>query len=279
MASPATKKIIMATLDTHDISLYYEVYGEPANPPVLLLTGLGGSGKSWGPQVQLFAKKYHVIVPDHRGTGRSTHTLEGHTTAELAADMASLVDHLDLGPVHVVGASTGGAIAQCMALDRPDSVRTLTMLASFARFDAFAKREFAVRRRMAAEWDRHAMLSGYALFLFSPKYTREHPEEIMSWIDRATAQPTGADDREIALKRIDMIAAHDTLPRLGDIRQPSLVVCGDLDFCTPLPLSEEIAQAIPDCQLEVVRGGGHLLELEKPEELFQIVHRFISRNR
>jgi len=279
MASPAPKKVNMATFDTQGITLYYEVYGDPANLPVLLLTGLGGSGESWDTQVQLFADKYRVIVPDHRGTGRSTHTLEGHTTAQLAADMASLVEHLRLGSAHVVGASTGGAIAQCMALDHSHTVRTLTMLASFARFDAFAKREFAVRRKMVAEWDTRAMFSGYALFLFSPRFTRDYPEQVTSWIDRATARPIGPDDREIALKRLDMVAAHDTLLRLGDIRQPSLVVCGDQDFCAPLPLSEEIARGISDCEIAVLPGCGHLLQLEKPKEFFQIVHRFISLNR
>jgi aminoacrylate hydrolase len=272
------KESNVARLKTQGISLYYEVYGNPANPPVLLLTGLGGSGKSWGAQLDLFAQQYHVIVPDHRGTGQTTHAQDGHTTVQLATDMASLVEHLALGPMHVVGASTGGAIAQYMALDHPHTVRTITLVASFARFDAFARREFEVRRTMAAEWDRHAMFSGYALFLFSPRYTREHPEQVTAWIERATAQPMGPEDREIALKRIDMIAAHDTLPRLGDVRRPSLVVCGDQDFCTPLPLSEEIAKAIPGCEIVVVPECGHLVDLEKADEFFQIVHTFIGRH-
>ncbi len=265
----------MATLNTEGISLYYEVYGNPANPPVLLLTGLGGSGRSWGPQLDLFAKDYYIVVPDHRGTGQTTHSQDGHTTTQLATDMASLVEHLALGPMHVVGASTGGAIAQYMALDQPHAVHTLTMVASFARFDAFARREFEVRRKMAAEWEKHAMFSGYALFLFSPKYTREHPDRVTAWIERATAQPTGPEDREIALKRIDMIAAHDALPRLGDVQQPTLVVCGDLDVCTPLPLSEEIARAIPGSEFVIVPECGHLVELEKADEFFQIVNTFI----
>lgn len=269
----------MATLNTQGISLYYEVFGNPTSPPVLLLAGLGGSGKSWSAQIDRFARNYHVVVPDHRGTGQSTHAEGGHTTAQLATDMASLVEHLALGPMHVVGASTGGAIGQYMALDHPHTVSTLTMVASFARFDAFVQREFEVRRKMAAEWDSHALFSGYALFLFSPKYTREHPERVAAWIERASAQSAGPVDRDIALKRIDMIAAHDALPRLCEIRQPTLVVCGDLDFCTPLPLSEEIARAIPGSKFVVVPDCGHLIEHEKEDQLFQIVSTFIGRHR
>ena len=105
--------------------------------------------------------------------------------------MASLVEHLALGPMQVVGASTSGAIGQYMALDHPHTVRTLTMFASFARFDTFILREFEVRRKMAAEWDRHATFSGCALFLFSPKYTREHPDWVTAWIERGDSAAHG----------------------------------------------------------------------------------------
>lgn len=266
----------MATLNTQGISLYYEVYGNPANPPVLLISGLGGSGASWSPQIDRFATGHYVVVPDQRGTGMTTRAESGHSTAQLAGDMAALVEHLALGPMHVVGASTGGAIGQHLALDHPHTVRTLTLVASFARFDAFAKREFEVRRKMAAEWDRRDLLAGYALFLFSPKYSREQPDRVTGWINRAAAQPQGPRDREIALKRIDMITAHDTFSRLGDISQPTLVLCGDQDFCTPVALSEELTCAIPDSRLVVVPSCGHLVEHEKEQEFFQIVSTFIA---
>jgi len=76
----------MATLTTQGISLYYELLGNPANPPVLLIAGLGGVGTSWGPQIERFAAKYHVIVPDQRGTGRTTRAADGYTTEQIAAD-------------------------------------------------------------------------------------------------------------------------------------------------------------------------------------------------
>jgi aminoacrylate hydrolase len=269
----------LPALNTQGISLYYETHGDPANPPVLLLSGLGGTGKSWSSQIERLAADHYTVVPDHRGTGQSTHAREGYTTPQLATDMASLVEHLALGPMHVVGASTGGAIAQYMALDHPHTVRSITMLASFARFDAFVRREFEVRRKMVAEWDSHSTFSGYALFLFSPKYAREQPDRVTAWIERAAAQARGADDLEIALQRIDMIGAHDTLARLGELRQPTLVVCGDHDFCTPLPLSEEIARAVPGAELVVVADCGHLIETEQPDQLCRIVSAFIGRHR
>ncbi|MEU4932808.1 alpha/beta hydrolase [Streptomyces yokosukanensis] len=266
----------MSTLNVQGISLSYETHGDPEAPPVLLVSGLGGVGASWGTQIARFTEKYHVILPDQRGTGRTTRALDGHTTRQLAADMASLVEELVVGPVHVVGASTGGAIAQYMALEHPRLVRSLTLSSTFARFDAFTRREFEVRRRLAAEWDRRDLLSAYALFLFGPRYAREHPEAVVEWIDRAAALPAHPDDRRIGLARIDMIAAHDTFARLREIAQPTLVLCGEHNFCTPLPLSEELVRGIPDATLIVFEDAGELIELEQPVRFFTEVSGFID---
>jgi aminoacrylate hydrolase len=109
----------MTALNTQGISLYYETFGNTTNPPVLLISGLGGMGKSWGSLIERFAENHYVILPDQRGTGRSTRAEEGYTTQQLALDMASLLEHLAVGPTHVVGSSTGGAIAQFMAINHP----------------------------------------------------------------------------------------------------------------------------------------------------------------
>ena len=266
----------MPSLETQGISLYYELHGEPSAPPVLLITGLGGVGKSWGEQVQRFASSYHVVLPDQRGTGQTTHAQDGYTTQQLADDMAALVDHLRLGPVHVVGASTGGAIAQYLALEHAEIVRSLTISSSFARFDPFVRREFEIRRKMAAEWDRHTLMSAYSLFLLGPRFTYDHPDRVSQWIERAASNPSGPADREIEFKRIDMIAAHDAYDRLGEIRTPTLVTCGTHNFCTTLALSEEIAARIPGAELVTFDDAGELIEFEQPEKFFQTVSRFID---
>ena len=265
----------MASIDIDGYTQYYEELGDLSKPSVLMISGLGGVGASWGPQIERFAEQFHVILPDQRGTGQSARTPNGYTTQQLAKDMAALVEHLQRGAVHVVGASTGGAIAQYMALDHAQSVRSLTLSSTFARFDAFTHREFEVRRKMAERWSRAEFFAGYSLFLFSPRYTREHPEKVQAWIDRGSAHPEQPSDREIALKRIDMIMAHDALSRLAEIQQPTLVVCGDHNFCTPLPLSEEIAQVIPGARLVVFAEAGELIELEHDETYFDVVSKFL----
>jgi len=215
------------------------------------------------------------VVPDHRGTGRTSRPKDGYTIAQHAADMAALIDHLALGPTHVVGSSTGGAIAQLMALDHAALVRTVTQVSSFARPDDFMRRQFRLRRKLQAEADMQTAADGAALFLFSPRYASRNPDIVAAWIARAATQRA---EREIALARIDMIMAHDALARLPGIKQPTLIVCGDDDFCTPRHLSEEIAQAIGGAELAVVPDAGHFVYLEQEQRFFDAVRAFIGRH-
>jgi aminoacrylate hydrolase len=267
----------MPTLDTQGISLHYELHGDRRNPPVMLISGLGGTSSSWDSQTARFARDHFVIVPDHRGTGRTTHAADGYTIAQHAADMASLLAHLDVGATHLIGSSTGGAIAQLMALDHPAVVRSVVMTSSFARTDPYTRREFWLRRKLLTEADPRTIYGCYALFLFSPAYAHAHPDVVEKWIARVASLPLSAADREIALKRTDMILAHDALARLGAMKQPVLIVCGDHDLCTPPFLSEEMTRAIPGSELVIIRGGGHFIHDEQPDRYFDIVRDFVGR--
>ncbi len=91
-----------------------------------------------------------------------------------------------------------------------------------------------------------------------------------------SSHPEQPGDREIGLKRIDVIAAHDPSAKLGDTRQPTLVVCGTHNFCTPLPLSEELAQGIPGAKLVVFEEGGELIDWEQEKKYFEIVGGFVQ---
>jgi aminoacrylate hydrolase len=147
------------------------------------------------------------------------------------------------------------------------------MTSSFARADSYLRREFALRRKLLTDADARTVYECYALFLFSPLYASRHPERVAAWIERTASHPL---EREIGAKRIDMIMAHDALARLPDIRQPSLAVCGDQDFCTPLHLSEEIARAIPGAELTILPSGGHFIHDEQEDPFFEAVRTFIA---
>lgn len=259
----------MPKMKVAGIELAYSRRGR--GDPVMLIAGLSGRGEGWGDQVDLFAAEFDVIVPDHPGTGDSGHpdrfSLEHHAEA-----MAGLIDALGSGPAHIVGSSTGGAIAQRMALDHPHTVRTTSLVSSWARADDFFRHQFAVRQDTLRRLGTGAYSDLTALFLFSPVFFRDHYEEVGRW--RAAA---AQGDVDVMSDRIDMIIAHDELQRLGNIDVPTLVLVGDADACTPPHLSRELAEAIPGADF-VVLEGGHLIYKESVERFHRVVSGFVRRH-
>ncbi|MCY1208311.1 putative non-heme bromoperoxidase BpoC [compost metagenome] len=262
----------MPSIMSDGVSIHYEVKGQGS--PVLLLAGLAGLGASWGPQIDLFAGQHQVIVPDHRGTGQSERTARGMTIAQHARDMARVIEAVGCGPVHVVGSSTGGAIAQLLAIHHRERLRSATIVSSIARADAFYRRQFDMRRRMLTDSGLRASTEANALFLFDPKFSREHPEQVQAWVNAASA---GTFDPEIGFARIDMIVGHDAFDDLPSITTPTLVLVGERDFCAPPYFSAELAARIPGAEFATL-DGGHFIFLEKPVLLHDTVEAFIARH-
>lgn len=259
----------MPSVPVAGVQLAYTRQG--SGVPVVLITGLSGRGREWGPQVELFAEDFDVIVPDHPGCGDSSPpeetTLSHHTEA-----IAELLRGLEVGPAHIVGSSTGGAIAQLLALDQPDVVRSISLVSSWARADDFFRHQFAARKEVLERLGSGSYATVSALFLFSPEFFRDHYAEVERWHEAASLG-----DPEVMADRIDMILRHDTLDRLSAIDTPTLVLVGAADTCTPPHLSRELAAAIPGAT-SVVMDGGHLIYKESVTEFHRIVSEFLNRH-
>ena len=260
----------MPNVDVDGCQIHYEVAGE--GDPLLMLSGLGGAGRAWGPLTNMLAEHYLTIVPDHRGSGASDVPAAGYTIEQHATDMATVLSAVDCGPAHVLGSSTGGAIAQKMALDHRSVTRSILLADSWARPDDFFRHQFAARKRVLLESGPELYAATSALLLFSPQFFRDHYDQVAAW---AAASGGGPRDPQVMAKRIDMIVAFDESRRLGTIDVPTLVLVGDGDACTPPYFSEELARLIPNARYEVL-AGGHLIYKEAPEAVFRAVQEFLS---
>jgi aminoacrylate hydrolase len=250
--------------------LFYETDGEGDH--VVLLSGLTGVSRSWRKLLPRFVEEFQTTVFDQPGSGQSgpppEFSIEHHALA-----IAEALRTLELGPAHIVGSSTGGAIGQVLAIDHPDVVRSVTMASSWARGDGFFEHQFRVRRQVLMSLGKEAYADASALFLYSPEYLRDNTETIARRRQLLDSGPPP----EVLAQRIDMVMAHDQLDRLGSIEKPCLVIVGSRDACTPPYFSEEIASRIPGCE-HVVLQAGHSLHTEASDEFFNHVRDFITRH-
>src|ERR1044071_6561394 len=134
----------MPSVRVGEISMYYIEAGR--GEPLVLVMGLGAGHLAWGFQVPAFAERYRVIAFDNRGAGQTDAPDHPYTTRMMADDTVGLMDALGVERAHVLGVSMGGMIAQEIALDHPDRVRSLQLHATLGRPDGFLQAQLAAGR-------------------------------------------------------------------------------------------------------------------------------------
>ena len=255
-----------------DIEIAYERHGE--GPAVMLVSGLGGVGSYWNPQIEAFSRSFTVITHDHRGTGLSTR-FEGEYSADmLAADALGLMDALGIERAHFVGHSTGGAIGQTLAIEHPARVRSMVQYASWTKADGHFRLCFFVRRSLLRDSGALAYIKATPLFLMPNWWIRDNEE----MLEQVALDTLGSfPSVEIADARIDAVLAFDRTKQLGEIRTPTLVLCARDDILTPPYYSEELARRIPNAELVMLEKGGHACSQTTPAEFNEAVLPFLLR--
>jgi aminoacrylate hydrolase len=261
----------MPRVSIGDCHLYYERQG--AGFPVLFVTGLGGNASHWREQVPAFAKSFDVITFDHRGIGQSDHDKISYSVDKMAADAVALLDALGIEKTHVVGHSTGGAIAQILALEHPKRLASAVIASSWTKADAYFRRLFALRRETLARLGPESYVPASTLFCYPSFYVARNNEKLRQIEAQMLA---GFSAPEITLSRIDAILAFDRTAELGRIRTPTLVMAAQDDLITPAYFSEELARAIPGAEVKFLAQGGHFFNLVFPREFNQAVIPFLT---
>jgi len=235
-----------------DCHLHIERHG--TGYPVLLVSGLGGLGSYWKDQVPVFARCFDVITHDHRGVGQSDRDRSAYSVDRMAQDVIGLMDALGIEKAHVVGHSTGGAIAQTLALEHPDRLASIVIAASWTRADAYFRRHFALRKEILTRMGPEAYVQAATLALYPPWYIAQNNEKLRLAEAQNLASFTYPD---IVMSRIEAILAFDRVSQLGQIRTPTLVVGAADDVVTPAYYSEELARLIRGAELKLFPRGGH----------------------
>ena len=178
----------------------------------------------------------------------------------------------NVGAAHVAGFSGGSAIAQELALRHPELVRSLVLVSTWARFDAYVRTMTDAWRWLAeAAPSERAMLEAFFLWIYTP---RAHANGMVAQIiEEALAFPHPQSAEEF-VRQLDAFMTHDTFDRLPEIAVPTLVIAGEIDIATPLRFGQIVAERIPNATFEVLAGEAHQPFQESADDFDERVDAF-----
>lgn len=292
----------MPKAHTNNIELEYETFGNPADPPILLIMGLGAQLIHWPePFCERLAQAgFYVIRFDNRDAGLSTR-IHGHgkarlmraglksllglpvrapyTLDDMARDTVGLLDALHIGSAHVVAVSMGGMIGQILAAKYPQRVRTFVCWMSSSGNPRLPGPSLKIRLRMVTrppKQDRESLIQHSMetwQLIGSPGFPIDTPT-LRARIERAFDRayyPAG-----LARQTLCILASGNRLHLLKHIQAPTLVLHGQNDALIPVAAAHDLARHIPGAHLEIIQGMGHDLP---PQLLPKLADRVLSHIR
>ena len=259
------------------VTLCYETFGDPADTPIVLIMGLATQMIAWHEDFceELAERGFYVVRFDNRDIGRSTHfdfrpasagqmlrrslPPEQYTLSDMAEDTAGLIRELGIEPAHVAGASMGGMIAQMLAAEHPEVVRSLTSIMSTTGSRWHGQPAFAVYRYLLRPppRDRDGYIQRSAEVFGLVGSTGFERDEAYIRERAARSYDRGFDVRAGGRQLGAVIASGDRTSRLRHIRTPTLVIHGTVDKMIRPSGGRATARAIPGARLMMIEGMGH----------------------
>jgi len=220
--------------------------------------------------------RHRVVLYDLRGHGETSLGTPDGTLGQLGRDLVALLDALDVQRADVAGFSLGGTIAMRAAIDRPDRVRGLVLVATSSRVGRAAAEWYRQRVEMV---ERGAPRLRETLDRDTADVYAESPAELEEGLlirRQSTADPRGYANACAAMAALN---AAPLDPELERITAPTLIVASDKDKHCPPRAAEIIAAGIKGSRLELVEGAGHPIPVEKPRELAISINSFLAEIR
>jgi pimeloyl-ACP methyl ester carboxylesterase len=251
--------------------IYYEAWGR--GEPLLLVSGLATDLRIWACQRMAFGRRFRCIAVDNRGSGRSGKPEGPYTLEEMAADAIAVLDAEGVGRAHVVGHSMGSYIAQMLAVEYPDRLRSLTLAGTACRHQPWRLELLARWQETARTQGVHAWARRAFPWLLGPRTAWTLGLFINLLWPVILQQPSHGFEGQIAA----LIGAPEDAPgRLGGIKVPTLVLCGSKDTLTTPADAAEVASLVPGARLVTLKGAGHGLMLEAAPDFNEAVLAFLA---
>jgi len=210
-----------------------------------------------------------VIIPDLRGHGRSRNLPPPYTVAQIAADLAYLLDHLGIDSIAVLGYSQGGAVAQQLVLDHPTRCSRLVLVCTYA-FNMATLRE-KIEGRLIPLFIRVLGMRRFASFVIAHGL-KQVGRDRANWIIGLIADQ----DRELMVTAWKQTMAFDSRRRLAEIKCPTLVVAAANDQAAPIHHAKMLHNGIAGSRLVIIDDADHALIWARPDELVRVTGEFLE---
>jgi len=240
-------------------------------PVVVLVHGHPFNRGMWAPQVAALRDRFRVIAPDLRGYGDSPVTPGMVSMAQLAADVGHLLDRKGIATAALAGLSMGGLVVMELAAAQPERWWAYGFIATTAH--RLTGDERAARLDSARTMEEQGMrpvAEQMAARLFGPRPSAKLTQEIMAMM--LATNPAGA-----AAAVRGRAERPDYQPVLKAITAPALVCAGDHDAYSTAEITGELADCLPDPEVVIMEGVGHLPNLERPDAFNEHLLYFLTR--
>jgi pimeloyl-ACP methyl ester carboxylesterase len=220
------------------------------------------------------ASDHRVIRMENRGIEQSVTSATQWTMEDMAGDARAVLDALGLARAHVVGTSMGGMIAQALALDHPQRVDRLVLMATaFGGADMILPeaRALAVFAPLPGESPGEQRRRGLRT-LVGDRFVEDHAPLLELLVSQRERNPTAG---PVFAAQYDAILQSDRSQRVSEIKSRTLIVHGDQDPLVPVQNGHLLCERISNAQLVVLNGCGHMPHLERPVESARAIREFL----
>lgn len=248
----------------------YDVSGQ--GDPLVLIHGVGLDKGMWCHQVDALAQHFQVITYDMLGHGSSTKPAADASLNCYANQLDELLQHLNISSCRLIGFSMGGLVARAFALKYSAKLDALVILNSVFKRTTEQRVRVIERAQQAAEQGPDANVEEALLRWFSDDYRAAHPEQI-----NAIHQQLIDNDPQGYVTTYQLFATQDCFgeSQLDQIKVPTLVVTGELDPGSTPEMAEQLASRIPDAQCVILKGQRHMMPMESPDRVNQLLLEFL----
>ena len=244
--------------------VHYRDEGPREGRALVFINALGTDLRIWDEVARILRRDFRVIRYDKRGHGLSESGPDRYDIADYAGDLGTLLEKLAVDRATIVGLSVGGLIAQELYCQRPHAFAALVLCDTAAKIgnDESWDARIAEIEKGGVEAIADAILQRW----FTADFRARRSDELTGWRAMLTRTP-----KQGYLAACGALKRADLRPYAGAIEVQTLCLVGDEDGSTPVALVQETAGLIKGSRFEIIRGAGHLPNLEQPETLARLI--------